>query len=359
MANEFQQLPNPDDVPGAVSSGYQRQNTNMLAIQTGLDTTEPYDNGAGNITVPMGGVIEVSGVMFKLSADITIPKPDINTAYWIAITDNGDGTATAAPVTRPGAWDPARQGCYRSDGSRTLNWVSLGMPSGSLGAAVFSKTTKGDFTTTLQKKGWYYADLRSGSGAGNGGNASGTTPGGGGIPGNVSGTNYKLARKIFFSEESTKTITGKVGGSGFNGGAGGQGSSSTVGAGGGGGSGAGEETVIHDPDIRTGEVPGGNGGNASGTSSGQGGGGGGYNAGGSPTGQIVTGGPGTDMYGGNGGNSVLGSPGGSAGRSSPGSNGTAYTGSSGGGGGGMGAHGRYRPDGDPAAGYCNIYKLEN
>jgi hypothetical protein len=359
MANEFQQLPNPDDVPGAVISGYQRQNTNMFAIQTGLDTTEPYDDGAGTISVPMGGVIEVSGVMFKLSADITLSKPNSNTAYWVAIADNDDGTANAVLVTRPGAWDPARQGCYRSDGSRTLTWVSLGTPDGSLSTAVFSKTTKGAFTTILQKKGWYYAELRSGSGAGKGGNASGATPGGGGIPGNVSGTNYKTERKVFFLEKSNKTITGKVGGNGFNVGTGGPGSSSTIGAGGGGGSGPGEETVIHYPDMRTGEVPGGDGGNASGTGNSQGGGGGGYNAGGSPTGQNVTGGPGTDMYGGNGGNSVLGSPGGIAGRSGPGSNGNPYSGSSGGGGGGMGAHGRYRPDGDPAAGYCNIYKLED
>ena len=124
--NELQQLSNPDNVPGAVTTGYQRQNTNIFAIQTGLDTTEPFDNGNGLITVPAGGVIEVNGVMFKIVTDVALTKPDANTAYWVEVIDNGDETATFNLTTRPGKWNPSKQGCYTENNNRTLNWVSLG-----------------------------------------------------------------------------------------------------------------------------------------------------------------------------------------------------------------------------------------
>jgi hypothetical protein len=61
MANEFTLLPNPDNTPGAVSTGYQRQNTNLFCLYTGLDTTEPFDNGNGTITIPAGGLVGSQG----------------------------------------------------------------------------------------------------------------------------------------------------------------------------------------------------------------------------------------------------------------------------------------------------------
>ena len=124
--SDLKQLPNPDNVPGAVSTGYQRQNTNMFALQTGIDTTEPYDDGAGVISIPAGGVVEFNGVMFKVIENVTLAKPDIYTAYWVEVVDNGDATATFNLVTRPGKWNPAKQGCYTENNNRTLNWVSLG-----------------------------------------------------------------------------------------------------------------------------------------------------------------------------------------------------------------------------------------
>jgi hypothetical protein len=118
MANELQQLPNPDNVPGAVTTGYQRQNTNMYAIQTGIDTTEPVDNGNGVITIPTGGIVEVNGVLYKLVSDIVLQKPNTNTCYWIAINTNDDNTANAELVTRPGRWNPLKQGCYLNNNNR-------------------------------------------------------------------------------------------------------------------------------------------------------------------------------------------------------------------------------------------------
>jgi hypothetical protein len=185
--NEFQLLPNPTNVPEAVSTGYQRQNTNMFAIQTGLDTTEPYDDGAGIIEIPAGGIVELNGVMFKLTADIALTKPDANTAYWAAVSDNGDGTANITLVTRPGAWNPAKKGCYTDAGARTLNWVSLGNLDNPTESDIANlPTVKGKYTVNL-KKGWYYTGLSSGLGGGNGNsgnNASvytGGSGGGGGV----------------------------------------------------------------------------------------------------------------------------------------------------------------------------------
>ncbi|MDR1390677.1 MAG: hypothetical protein LBJ31_11970, partial [Treponema sp.] len=93
MANELFFLPNPDNIPGAVSSGYQRQNTNMYALQTGTDTTEPYDNGQGVVSIPAGGIVEINGQMAVLGVSVALTKPDPGTAYWVAAADNGDGTA--------------------------------------------------------------------------------------------------------------------------------------------------------------------------------------------------------------------------------------------------------------------------
>jgi hypothetical protein len=388
MANEFQQMPNPDNVPGPVTSGYQRQNTNMFALQTGLDTTEPYDNGSGVITVPAGGIVEVNGVMFKIVTAVTLNKPVASRAYWIEIADNGNGTASATPVTRPGAWDSAKQGCYTSGNRRTLNWVSLGAIADPAGLAeAFSLEVKGARSFRLPK-GWYYAVMKSGKGGGNGGDGSNSAPGGsgnGGAGAEASPSAYKTLNKIFFYDGSGNITvkTGGDGGKGGNGGKGGSGPAYAYGAGGGGGgSGRGEETsiTVSGACYTTGEQPGGNGGNggnaiagSSSTNTAGGGGGGGGEKGGSG-GKGITGagggkhGDGGGSGGGGGGSGYVITPGGSGGAAGgqDGGNGsnainnlTYDDGNGGGGGGGMGAHGSTRADGDPAAGSCAIYRVQN
>jgi hypothetical protein len=383
MANEFKLLPNPTNIPEAVSTGYQRQNTNLFCLQTGLDTTEPYDTGAGSIIIPEGGIIELNGSLFKLTPTISFEKPDINGAYWIAVKDNGTGTADISLVTRPGIWNPAKKSCYTTDGARTLNFVSSGNIINPLGAVYFTKNTKGIEIVKLLK-GWYYIVLASGAGGGNGGGGGVGTSGGGGVA-----SSYNIINRIVFIDKPMQQLTIKIGGSGFNGGSGGHGGfylkGQYSGGGGGGGSGRGEFSIIYELDMDTNEVRGGNGGNGGngqngGDSSGGGGGGGGggeYGGpGGSDTyhrggdGSSIYGGPGDELYGGNGsygGNGGGGySTGGGSGRSGNGGAGVAGEDwisaggkSSGGGGGGMGSHGRWRPDGSTAAGYCNIYKLED
>jgi hypothetical protein len=349
MANEFQFLPNPTNIPEAVSTGYQRQNTNVFVLQTGIDTTEPNDDETGIITIPAGGVVEINGSLFKLTADISLTKPDTNIAYWIAVADNGDGTASLSLVTRPGIYNPAKKGCYTTTGARTLDWVSLGSLYNLTETAVFSKTTRGVYVTQL-KHGWYYADLKSGLGGGDGADAGTTGFGGGGGVANI----YDSAQKIFLFHDYEIRI--QVGGTGGSGGSGGN---SVTGSGGGGGSGGGEETLINGI-VETRRIRhgiggggynygggGGGGGTTLITSARSGGGGGGF-AGGSAAAipytdgtyivNVVNGGSG-GRYGGY--NGMIGPQQGNAA-----------------GGGGMGYDGWDQPDGS-SGGYCNIYKLEN
>jgi hypothetical protein len=360
MANEFTKIPNPDNTPGAVSTGYQQQNTNIFCLQTGLDTTEPFDNDDGTITIPAGGIVEVNGSLFKLTNTVTITKQPLPALVnWLAVLDNGNGTATITAVTAPGIWNPAKQGCYRTDGARTLNFVSDGYL-GSTPSQIYSKATKGNASIRLSK-GWYYFSLGSGLSSGTPGTGQSGAGGAGGGGGTSFSSNQKM--KTIFIEKDTK-LTIHVGGSGFDGGNGASGIGSTAG-GGGGAAGPGEATTIIELGLDTGEQKpnnGGSGGNANGALYGGGGGGGetGGPGGTSSTSGGVSGQNGKSCLGGSyektggaGGNSGNGGLGGIAGQSSVGGNGTN------GGGGGMGSHGKFRPNNDPAAGYCTIYKLEN
>ena len=352
----LQQIINPTNVPEGVTTGYQRQNNNLYILNTGLDTIKPRDNGNGVITIPMGGIIEINGVMFKVNENVTLNKPNINTAYWIEIIDNGDSTAVFNLVTRPGEWNYSKQGCYTLNNRRTLNYISLGTLSAipTTGAEYISPTVKGEYHIQLSV-GWKYVTMSSGAGSGNGGNGSNGginyigTGGGGGVASTV-----KTLSRILFIYNHTNIL--KIGGNGSNGSSGANGNYGTYGSnndseggngGSGGGSGGGEETTFNN--LTTGFVIPGKGGNSR-----YGGIGGRYQNG--SRGYTQLGGLSAD-----GGNSGLGNlcggggGGGSGGEfyilgtSTPGAGGT-------GGNGGNG--GDYVSNGSPG-GYCNIYSLTN
>ena len=339
----LQRLPNPDNVPGAVSSGYQRQNTNMFALQTGLDTTEPYDNGEGVITIPLGGIVDLNGVMYKIAADITVQKPNADTAYWLAVMTNGDGTASVQPVTRPGAWNSAKQGCYLADGRRTLNWVSLGelADAPTVGAEWISPRVSGSYFKQF-KKGWKYVRMASGLGGGDGADGSGLIGGAGG----VAIKKNTINRLIFVHGDKNYLIkVGADGKSGSNGN-----TTAGGGGGGGGGSGGGDETLFDDL-LRANAVPPGIGGKgADGRIDGNlly------YGNGGSPgsNGDTLPVSGGGVARGGRSGIIGQGQGGGGGGGGGSGSSNGAY-------GGNGGDDGSVMPDGSPG-GYCDIYSIEN
>ena len=375
----IQRIPNPDNVPGSVTSGYQQQNVNICTIQTGLDTTEPFDNGV-NIVIPVGGVVEVNGVMFSITSTITLPKTfGANIAHWVAINDNNDGTATASVVNRPGAWDSAKQGCYTTNNRRTLNWVSLGdlqFPP-TFSPEYASPSIGGRYITSLQP-GWKHISLRSGNGNGGGqnGTAGGNRSGGAGLNpgqggagggGGVANTSNTVTG-LYLHKHGNVFIhvgrNGTNGTSGGNGGAGGNshaddgGTQANAGGGGGGGpgggSGAGEETSFYSGSfiLQTQRVPagamglvanGGNNGGASGVA-------GGRNDMGSPFPGGTAGRPGTNIENaGNGfsGNDIAGT--------SPGRG----AGGGGGGIGGMGLNGWDRAGTNIPGGFCNVFAIAN
>ena len=402
----LQQLPNPTNIPLGVTESYQRQNTNLFALQTGLDTTNPRDNGT-LITIPAGGIVEANGVLYRVVSQQTIIKPNANTAYWLEVEVSSNGqTAAFNPVTRPGEWDSNRNGCYRTNNRRTLNWCSLGslQSAPAIGTAadriVNRNGAKGTWHYNLSK-GWYFVNLQSGNGAavtvGNGTNGNGAngswsanTAGGAGGGGGVSQAAAAARRTlqfIYFHEGGTVNI--RVGANGGNGGIGGRGGISstdrTGGGGGGGGCGNGEASSFNG--IATDFPVGGNGGNGAGgrggatARPGQGGGGGGVNRPGlgglrwdvngggandhEPT--AVNGTDGTARNGGRGGAPLNTAGGGTSIRAlggwvgENGANGADQaTGgvvfAAGGGGGGPGMDGKDRPNGT-AGGFCVVHSL--
>jgi hypothetical protein len=371
MANELALLPNPDNIPGAVSTGYQRQNTNLFAVQTGHDTLNPINNGS-SVTIQAGGLIEVNGSLFKVITNVTLSK-SANSISWVAVTDNGDGTASFSLSSSQGTWNQAKQGYYLPNGARTSKWDTSGVPSGSGGVLAYSKSTKGSELISLPE-GKYRAVLRSGKGNGNASGASG----------GVASSYHEIT--VYFYHDGNRQLQIRVGGNGFNGGNGGNGVKGGS-PGGGGGSGAGEETEIcgiaktltipagrsnngcmeGTPGLggdggsndglpgtsssSNGYGSGGNGGNGSATSGGGGGGGNGFLGG-----KGGEGGSDGGFIGGDGGNS--------GGQNLNGDNGkdggsSLFIGNQGGGGGGGGggAPGWLRAENDSNAGYCVIYRL--
>jgi len=370
---EFERLPNPDNVPGDASTGYKRQNTNMFAIQTGIDTTVPFDDGNGRITIPIGGIIEMSssplvemnGVLFRLTEELVLYKPEnqANTAFWIAIRVNADGTASAALENRPGVWDPARQGCYLADGRRTLNWVSRGNLANepTTGAEWSVTTLRGRYGRSLAK-GWKQVRLASGMGGSStstpnmqGGNGTATAGGSGGAGG--LGDRVTMNNAIYFHAGGNAVAhIGGNGARGHNGGNGGNGEGGG-GGGGGGGHGTGEESMFLADgfSLVAGKAPCGVGGpGGTGHTGGGAGGRGGY-----------AGSPGRN---GVGGGHVSGSGSGAAGlggqalgvlNGQPGGESPYRYGPGGGGAGGMsGINGWDRPEGI-SGGFCNVFALGN
>jgi hypothetical protein len=343
----------------------------MFAIQPGLDTTEPLYDRNVTITIPAGGIVEVNGVLFKVTNTVTLTRQDALYFYWVAVKDNGDGTASFFLVRNPGAWYPDKKGCYLPpgttdgngndlSGARTLNWVTDNSYNNlSISNRVYTRTTKGKDIILLNYgiKGWYLAELRSGSDGSLGGGQDGTNAtsssagtGGAGDTADIAGES-----KIIMFFYDGKSLTIRVGGSGGPGGKGGDGvrvsgSGAQVagGGGGGGGCGSGEATEIAGIAKTKGGKAGrgGNGGTGS-TGGGMGGGGGGTPGGTGYDGGGLKGGVG-------GGVPQLTSTAGGGGNYG-GGDGSAGTAGTGGGGGGQGLNGEDQPDGAPG-GYCNIFK---
>ena len=120
MANEAEIINNPDSTPGAVSTGYQLQNTNLVAQRTGIDKTY-VSGGAGTVTVEISGPVDVNGVLYNIKSQTVLTPPAAGRYY---ITLQGAGQYLTPKLgTSAGTFDPLKNARYDSSGYRVLNWV--------------------------------------------------------------------------------------------------------------------------------------------------------------------------------------------------------------------------------------------
>jgi hypothetical protein len=220
MANELQILPNPDNVPGAVSSGYQRQNTNFFASAVGLDLLNFSKNYPANtLTLYGGGIIEVNGALYKVLNNVTFNTSTTINQY-VKLTVIDDSYITASLTDNLGIFNYNKNGYY--DGtSRVINIYDVLhgiIPTLITGSTVMNLTC-GSNGTSILGKGWYRFVISGGRGGNGGrGGTAANSPGISGTSG-TSGSPGETLNGIFRLDMPTNItcISGKNGGGGSKG----------------------------------------------------------------------------------------------------------------------------------------------
>ena len=131
MANEATQLTLDqtgtswvDNTPTAfVSTGYQAQNTTHEAVYNGIDSTTVEIASATQITIPIGGVVDVDGILYAITVAATLALPASDTNYYIHLTGVSPGPFTLALSTSAGTYDPVKKARYSGSGERILDWI--------------------------------------------------------------------------------------------------------------------------------------------------------------------------------------------------------------------------------------------
>lgn len=121
MANEFERINNPDSTPGAVSTGYQLQNTNLVAQRVGLDCSVVL-GGTGQCTLEVSGPVDVNGEIYTCNSQVIFPL-SVAGKYYIHLAGSG---ANLTPTIGTGAntFDADKNARYTDTGAyRVLNWV--------------------------------------------------------------------------------------------------------------------------------------------------------------------------------------------------------------------------------------------
>ncbi len=121
MANEASILNNPTSVPEAVSTGYQRQNTNMVAARVGMDESVVV-GGAGKCTLKVSGPVDVNGVLYTIDEEVEFVLASSG-EYIIYLADGITGHLTPKITSQPGIFSPDKNAHYTNDGHRILNWL--------------------------------------------------------------------------------------------------------------------------------------------------------------------------------------------------------------------------------------------
>ena len=121
MANEAEIINNPDSTPGAVSTGYQLQNTNLVAQRTGIDKTY-VSGGVGKVTIEISGPVDVNGVLYNIKSQTVLTPPSAG-RYYITLQGAGPQYLTPTLGTSAGTFDPLKNARYDANNYRVLNWV--------------------------------------------------------------------------------------------------------------------------------------------------------------------------------------------------------------------------------------------
>lgn len=124
MANEAEIINNPDSTPGAVSTGYQLQNTNMVAARVGEDKTV-VEGGTGECKLLISGPVDVDGTQYTINSDVTFTLTTAG-AYYIHLSGTGDNLTPTIGLatTYPHTFDADKNARYTDTGSyRVLNWI--------------------------------------------------------------------------------------------------------------------------------------------------------------------------------------------------------------------------------------------
>lgn len=125
MANELEIINNPTSTPAAVSTGYQRQNTRMLAASNGIDNTYVEVIDASTVRLAKSGAVDISGTLYAVgeSEDFTVSSAG---RYYIYLADGLDAShKTPTLGTDAGTFDAELNARYLATGERVLNWVII------------------------------------------------------------------------------------------------------------------------------------------------------------------------------------------------------------------------------------------
>jgi len=112
-----------DNTPGAVSTGYQNQNIALQAAWNGFDGSTPYISGS-NLIIPVGGIIDDSGLPFVIKTQITIALPTSGYNHFLrVIPGTGALQRSIEFTTSRGTYDSTKMAFYDTSGRRILDWI--------------------------------------------------------------------------------------------------------------------------------------------------------------------------------------------------------------------------------------------
>lgn len=127
MSDELTITPEPIGTPAAVSTGYTRQNTKISEIQNGLDCSAPYGTDTDEVTLPVGGPVDINGVLASITSAATLSGIAADTDYYIYLAAGSDASHyTPTLTTSPGTFDASKNARYTASGERILNWKLRG-----------------------------------------------------------------------------------------------------------------------------------------------------------------------------------------------------------------------------------------